>query len=130
MYCRTCGNQMNDKAMVCVKCGVGRFVGTDYCQNCGSKTYENEDVCVECRKKLGRIVDPKVLRDESVNKGGQIGGKILLIIGLIWLFIGGIEGLISIGYDPYMFIEAIMSWVVGIIFVLIALILKIKFRKQ
>ena len=35
MYCRTCGNKMNDNAEICVKCGVKRNVGADYCQVCG-----------------------------------------------------------------------------------------------
>lgn len=30
MYCRTCGNKMNDNAEICVKCGMKRNVGTDY----------------------------------------------------------------------------------------------------
>ena len=35
MYCRTCGNQMHRDAEICVKCGVRKYVGSDYCQVCG-----------------------------------------------------------------------------------------------
>lgn len=38
MYCRTCGNKMNDNAEICVKCGVRKNVGSDYCQVCGART--------------------------------------------------------------------------------------------
>lgn len=48
MYCRNCGNLMDDRAVICVKCGVPVGTGTAYCQNCGVETLENAGVCTQC----------------------------------------------------------------------------------
>ena len=37
MYCRNCGNEMHDEAVVCVKCGVPAGKGTSYCPHCGAE---------------------------------------------------------------------------------------------
>lgn len=42
MYCRTCGNKMNDEAVICVKCVVKRNGGKDNCQVCGTKTVDGK----------------------------------------------------------------------------------------
>ena len=52
MYCRTCGNKMNDNAEICVKCGVKRNVGADYCQVCGARTTASMTNCKKCGAKL------------------------------------------------------------------------------
>lgn len=52
MYCRTCGNKLNDGADVCMNCGCVPQKGHSYCQNCGAETTENQDICVKCGCKL------------------------------------------------------------------------------
>ena len=42
MYCRTCGNKINDNAEICVKCGCKPLIGKSYCQNCGADTTEQQ----------------------------------------------------------------------------------------
>jgi len=48
MYCRNCGNEIDDKAFVCVKCGVRPHDGTKHCQACGKETQANALACVNC----------------------------------------------------------------------------------
>ena len=48
MFCRNCANQMDDKAAVCVRCGVPAGVGTSFCPNCGSATAPQAALCVNC----------------------------------------------------------------------------------
>ena len=48
MYCRNCGNQMDDVAAVCVQCGTAKGVGQNYCPNCGAQTIPNAVVCTNC----------------------------------------------------------------------------------
>lgn len=48
MYCKHCGNQMDPVAVVCVRCGAAKGVGTNYCANCGANTTSGAAVCTQC----------------------------------------------------------------------------------
>lgn len=90
MYCRTCGNQMNDNAEICVKCGVKKFVGTEYCQNCGAKTLEQAEICTECgvklvKKSVGSLPTfntGEIIKNKDVVKIARIIAMIILILGI------------------------------------------------
>ncbi len=74
MYCRTCGAEVADKAVMCVKCGVPPKAGAIYCQNCGEGTNENAEICVKCGVKL--------------SKGGSGEGRDWLTTLLLCFFVG------------------------------------------
>jgi TM2 domain-containing membrane protein YozV len=48
MFCRNCGNQLDDKAVACTKCGADPKKGLVYCSNCGKPTDPKAIVCVSC----------------------------------------------------------------------------------
>jgi RNA polymerase subunit RPABC4/transcription elongation factor Spt4 len=48
MYCRNCGNVMNDQAAICVACGVPVGRGNNYCPSCGDLTNSMAQVCMKC----------------------------------------------------------------------------------
>lgn len=48
MFCRNCGNQIDDMAAVCVKCGVPTGTGVNFCHNCGAPTAPNATFCTHC----------------------------------------------------------------------------------
>lgn len=48
MFCKNCGNQMDDIAAVCVKCGVPKGVGNNFCFNCGNPLVPGAFVCTTC----------------------------------------------------------------------------------
>lgn len=48
MYCRNCGNVMNDQAVICVTCGVPVGKGNNYCPLCGEVTDSLSQVCMKC----------------------------------------------------------------------------------
>lgn len=52
MFCRNCGKEIDDKAVVCVGCGVPPLKGSKYCQACGKDVPEQAEVCVSCGAKL------------------------------------------------------------------------------
>ena len=52
MYCRNCGKEVDNKAAVCIACGVPPRSGNKYCQNCGAPTDVNAEVCIRCGTKL------------------------------------------------------------------------------
>ena len=48
MYCKYCGEQMNDNQNVCLKCGVATGTGNAYCANCGNRVNPEAVICVNC----------------------------------------------------------------------------------
>lgn len=86
MYCRTCGNKMNDNAELCVKCGVRKNVGTDYCQVCGARTTASMTTCKKCGAKLMKALSSAQIKKKAVSKGKKTLGTVILVMGLIVLF--------------------------------------------
>ena len=48
MYCRNCGNEVSEKAVMCVACGTPPLAGNKYCYNCKSETSANAAICMKC----------------------------------------------------------------------------------
>lgn len=48
MYCRNCGELIDKKAEMCVKCGCNPQIGDKYCPKCGAETTEKQAVCTIC----------------------------------------------------------------------------------
>ena len=74
MYCKNCGNAMDDKASVCVKCGCQKGVGNSYCSNCGAAMNPGANVCLSC--------------GAAQNTAAQGQGKSRLLAGLMGIFFG------------------------------------------
>ena len=48
MYCRNCGNEVSEKAIMCVACGTPPKSGEKYCDNCKAETTANDAICMKC----------------------------------------------------------------------------------
>ena len=48
MYCKQCGEPMNDNQAVCLKCGVEAGTGNAFCPNCGQAVIPDAVICVNC----------------------------------------------------------------------------------
>ena len=48
MYCKNCGEPMNDYQVVCLKCGVEKGKGNSFCPNCGNAVSPEASICVNC----------------------------------------------------------------------------------
>lgn len=79
MRCRNCGNEVNEKAEVCVSCGVSPYKGTAYCQECGAETNPKAEICVKCGVRL-------VNKKGSQAKGS---GKSKAAAGILGILLGG-----------------------------------------
>lgn len=105
MYCRNCGNQMPDQAVVCVQCGVPKGQGSNYCPNCGEKTDPQAAVCVRCGVNL-------------FNSGAAPipGQKSMLAAGLLGIFLGGL-GIHNfyLGFTTKAIIQLLVSVIGGVI---------------
>ncbi len=76
MYCKNCGNEMDNVAAVCVKCGAPRNAGNRFCPNCGAETAPGQAVCLRCGVALS----------QAVPEGER---KSKLVAGLLGIFLGG-----------------------------------------
>ena len=79
MFCRNCGEAMNDNQAICLKCGVKTGTGNAFCANCGKPVDPNAEVCLSCG----------VAIKGGVN-GDYLNGKDKITIALICFFLGGL----------------------------------------
>ena len=112
MYCKNCGEPMNDNQAICLKCGVKTGDGKLFCANCGNALPDNADVCLSC--------------GVAVKKAGAyLNGQDKIVMILICLFLGGL-GIhnFMMGENKKGIFKIIMSFICGIgaIFALIDLI--------
>ncbi len=78
MFCRNCGEQMNEQQAVCIKCGVKTGEGNSFCPNCGKAVDPNADVCLGCGMAIKKPVSK------------SLGGQDKLTMALICFFLGAI----------------------------------------
>lgn len=79
MYCKNCGEQLNENQAICLKCGVKVGDGNKYCTNCGKPVDPNAAVCLNCGVAL-----------KSANKEGDLAGRDKTTLILVCLFLGGL----------------------------------------
>ena len=75
MYCRNCGKEMDEKAVICIACGCKTGSGNKYCNNCGKEVLPEVAACTHCGV---------ALHDLSNSKQ-----KSKLVAGLLGIFLGG-----------------------------------------
>lgn len=80
MYCRNCGNEVSDKAIMCVKCGTPPKSGNNYCDNCQAKTDPKAKICVKCGVELAK--------EEEVNNVEEKDWLTALLLCLFFGFLG------------------------------------------
>ncbi len=81
MFCRNCGEPMNDNQAICLKCGVAAGKGNSFCANCGGTVNENAEVCLSCGCK---IVNEEEKAKDSLN------GQDKITMALVCFFLGGL----------------------------------------
>lgn len=79
MYCRNCGEQMNDNQAICLKCGVKVGQGNTYCANCGNPVDPAADYCLNCG----------VAVKKAVGSAEYLAGHDKVTMALICFFLGG-----------------------------------------
>lgn len=99
MFCRNCGNGLNDMASICPTCGVPVGQGNQYCNSCGGTSQANASVCTNCG----------VPFPIPVNKSQQ---KSKMAAGLLGIFLGsfGVHNF-YLGYTTKAVIQLILTFV-------------------
>ena len=75
MYCRNCGQSVDEKAIACPQCGVPPLVERKFCYNCGAATQPNQILCVKCGVSLAK-------------SGMGIGSKNRIVAGVLGILLG------------------------------------------
>lgn len=76
MFCRNCGEQMNDNQVICLKCGVKVGNGNNYCANCGKEVAANAEYCMNC--------------GVAIKNYGNYGNYDKVTLAIIAFFLGGL----------------------------------------
>lgn len=112
MFCRNCGKEVKEGAIVCTSCGFKPLNGNLYCQNCGAQTRLDQEICISCGFKL---LKAQIGYQKSKIAAGLLGiflgafgihkfylgyntqGLILLLITILTCGLGGfITGIIGL----------------------------------
>jgi len=56
MYCKNCGKEVSDDAVVCINCGVPPKNGKNFCNNCGAVISPDDKICVNCGSRVASII--------------------------------------------------------------------------
>lgn len=79
MFCKNCGNQLDDAVASCPNCGTVRGVGNNFCPNCGAKVATGAAFCATCGMQFAQ---PAMQPNATVQKSK-------IAAGLLGLFLGG-----------------------------------------
>lgn len=77
IYCKNCGNQMDDIAAICVKCGVKKGDGINFCHNCGKPTAVGMQFCTNCGAALNNVAPG------AEQKSKMVAGILGILLGSI-----------------------------------------------
>ena len=103
MYCRSCGKELADKAVICVHCGAKPMKGNKHCPTCGNETGPKAEYCIKCGTNLA---ETEVAVETISEYAGFWRRLVAYIIDGLLLFIVGrlIFGRLSI---PFLFFPKI-----------------------
>ena len=105
MYCKNCGNELNENAVACMSCGFAKGDGSKFCANCGKEINPGAAICTNC----GAAV--------TAAKAAAVGGeqKSKLVAVLLAFFLGSI-GIhdFYLGYTKYGIIKIVLTVCTGV----------------
>lgn len=81
MYCRNCGNEVNEKAIGCMKCGLDPRTEKKFCPECGIATNEKQVICTSCGISLA--VSPVKSAIKHENNAEAASEKTIAIVAYI-----------------------------------------------
>lgn len=104
MFCKNCGNELNENAVACMSCGFAKGDGSKFCANCGKEVNPGAAICTNC----GAAVAAK-----AAVVGGEQKSKLVAV--LLAFFLGGI-GIhdFYLGYNKNGIIKIILTVCTGV----------------
>lgn len=74
MFCKNCGQPLNENQAICLNCGVKTSDGVNFCSNCGNPVQPGAEICMSC--------------GFAVKNSKPLAGQDKLVMILICFFIG------------------------------------------
>ena len=105
MFCKNCGNEMNENAVACMSCGFAKGDGNKFCANCGSEINAGAAICVKC----GAAVKAAA----SAGIDGEPKSKLVAILLAFFLGSIGIHDF-YLGYNKYGIIKIVLTVCTGV----------------
>ena len=102
MFCRNCGQPMNDNQAICLNCGVEKGKGVNFCNNCGNPVAPDAKVCLTCGVAVNNTAN---------NLNGQ--DKILMAILCFVLGCFGVHNF-TMGETKKGIVKIVTSFICGI----------------
>ena len=83
MFCRNCGEPINENQAVCLGCGFAVGKGAGYCPRCGESVGQYATYCQSCGIKFSQYLSLKRVSDSS-----NLAGNDKLTVILLCAFLG------------------------------------------
>ena len=80
MYCRSCGEPMNEGQAICLKCGVPAGAGKNFCPSCGRAVAEEAVICMGCGVSLGKSDIASTADTKGINPRSIVTAIILSLV--------------------------------------------------
>ena len=103
MFCKNCGNELNENAVACMGCGFAKGTGEKFCANCGKEINPGAAICTNCG---ASVVNAPAANAEQKSK---------LVAVLLAFFLGGI-GIhdFYLGYNKNGIIKIVLTVCTGV----------------
>ena len=103
MFCKNCGNELNENAVACMGCGFAKGTGEKFCANCGKEINPGAAICTNCG---ASVVNAPAANAEQKSK---------LVAVLLAFFLGGI-GVhdFYLGYNKNGIIKIVLTVCTGV----------------
>lgn len=103
MFCKNCGNELNENAVACMGCGFAKGTGEKFCANCGKEVNPGAAICTNCG---ASVVNAPAANAEQKSK---------LVAVLLAFFLGGI-GIhdFYLGYNKNGIIKIVLTVCTGV----------------
>lgn len=104
MFCKNCGNEINENAVVCMGCGFEKGNGEKFCANCGNTINPGAAICTKCGAAVKTVV---------ASSGTEQKSKLVAVLLAFFLGSIGIHDF-YLGYNKYGVIKIILTVCTGV----------------
>lgn len=80
MYCKNCGKEVDENAIVCLGCGFAPTNGDKFCPHCGAEIKTGQAICLKCGAAL----------EDAAPAAVPTGDKSRIAAALLAIFLGGL----------------------------------------
>jgi len=89
MFCKNCGNQLDDNAVTCANCGAEvEKKASVFCPNCGQQAAADATVCINCGAALQQTAQQPIPAEQKSKIAAGILGILLGSFGVHNFYLG------------------------------------------